>query len=292
MRNVLPQLKQFQPVTPKMPSSVISEKSCFPVKTRNLKQCQHATTSNLIWWLYSRFFCLSFQIEIKMDTSEYDAMGPDGGVFRSIARQSMLRANIFALECVLVVGLYGYFLVGHVNLGRREILFLFGIIYMVRLNIMARWLLPRELSTEELTVVVVWICSILASIAVGAAWQGAMSNVEVVISFFLYFVGSWLNSWSELQRKWWKARPENKGHCYMLGLFSLSRNINYFGDVVLFGGWAIASGCWWNVWIPVAMAAMFYFYHIPDKEMYLRERYKAEWPNYVAATKSFIPFVC
>ena len=169
-----------------------------------------------------------------MDASEYEEMAPDGGACRSVARQSMLRANIFALECVLVLGVYWHFLVGHVNQRRRDILFLFGIIYMVRLNIMARWLLPRELSTEELTVVVVWICSILASIVVGTALQGAMNNVEVVISFIFYFVGSWLNSWSELQRKWWKARPENKGHCYMLGLFSLSRNINYFGDVVLF----------------------------------------------------------
>ena len=101
-----------------------------------------------------------------------------------------------------------------------------------------------------------------------------------------------MNSWSELQRKWWKAKAENKGRCYTLGLFNWSRNINYFGDVVLFGAWALASGAWWNAWVPTAMAAMFYFHHIPEKESYLSERYKTEWPAYVAKTKSFIPFLC
>ena len=226
-----------------------------------------------------------------MENSYHD-MGSEGSAFRSTARQSMLRANVFALECVLVLVVYGHFLVESVTSARCGVLLLFGIVYMVRLNIMARWLLPRELATEELTVVILWISSILASVALGAASKGVISKVEIILSVLLYSIGSWLNTWSELQRKWWKARPENKGKCYTFGLFSLSRNINYFGDVVLFGGWAIASGCWWNVWVPVAMAAMFYFYHIPDKETYLRERYKSEWPNYVVATKSFIPFVC
>lgn len=212
--------------------------------------------------------------------------------FRSTARHSMLRANIFALECLSVLVLYGYFLVHYVSSGRSEVLFLFGIIYMARLNIMARWLLPRELAMEELTVVIVWLLSILASISVGAALHNDISNAELLFSTLFYAVGSWLNSWSELQRKWWKDRSENKGRCYTLGLFSLSRNINYFGDVVLFAGWAIASGSWWNIWVPVAMAAMFKFHHIPDKEAYLRERYKSEWTNYVQTTKSLIPFVC
>ena len=100
-----------------------------------------------------------------------------------------------------------------------------------------------------------------------------------------------LNSFSELQRKWWKARPENKGRCYTLGLFSLARNINYFGDVVLFGGWALATGAWWNAWAPVTMFLSFQFYHVPDKELYLAKRYEKDWPAYRASTKSLIPWV-
>lgn len=226
------------------------------------------------------------------ENTQYTAMEAGNAAFRKVARESMLRANIFAAECLVVLLVYAYFLMQNVTRTRFELLLIFGVVYMARLNIMARCLLPRELSTEELTVVVVWISSILASIAIGAASRGNIKNTEIWMSTTLYGLGSWLNTWSELQRKWWKTKPENKGRCYTLGLFGLSRNINYFGDVVLFGGWTLASGCWWNSWVPLIMAATFYFYHIPDKEKYLAERYKSDWPSYVATTKSFVPYVC
>ena len=226
-----------------------------------------------------------------MDNAQYQDMG-SGATFRRTARESTIRANMFAIECAAVLILYWYFLQSYVSWKRCSLLLLFGIVYMARLNIMARWLLPRELAMEELTVVIAWIACILSSISIGAACRGEISFLQFWLALVLYSFGSWLNSWSELQRKWWKAKPENKGRCYTLGLFAWSRNINYFGDVILFAGWAIASDCWWNVWVPVAMGAMFYFCHIPDKEAYLSERYKSEWPGYVSSTKSFIPFVC
>ena len=163
---------------------------------------------------------------------------------------------------------------------------------MLRLNIMARWLLVRELANEELTVVIVWIVCIMASFSVGAAYRGEITPWELLLSMVFYCLGSWLNSYSELQRKWWKEDRANKGKCYTLGLFAWSRNINYFGDVVLFAGWAVASGSWWNAWVPIIMAAMFYYHHIPDKEAYLAERYRTDWSAYAARTKSFIPFIC
>jgi len=113
-----------------------------------------------------------------------------------------------------------------------------------------------------------------------------------ISSVALYLLGSWMSTWSELQRMWWKACPENKGRCYMEGLFALSRNINYFGDVVLFAGWAIASGCWWNAMFPLWMAASFYFRDIPDKESHLRAHYAQDWSSYEQRVKSFVPFMC
>ena len=220
--------------------------------------------------------------------------------FRATPRSTMLRANIFALESLLVLAVYGWLLLspttqwpGHSkNAFRCKTLFVFGCIYMLRLNVMARWLLPRELAMEELTVVIAWILAIMLSYAAGALLAGKVSWLSFCLSFFLYSLGSWLNTWSELQRKWWKASPENKGHCYTLGLFSLSRNINYLGDVLLFFGWAAATGRWWNLWAPATMAASFYFYHIPDKEKYLAERYTSEWARYAESTTSFIPYIC
>lgn len=213
--------------------------------------------------------------------------------FRTTRKQSSLRANVFLVECIVVLAIYGK-LLGSAPKFRALVLWTYGVLYMIRLNAMARWLLPRELAVEEITfVILVWLPSILVSFSLSAAASvEELMGWELAFSASLYSAGSWLNTYSELQRKWWKARPENKGRCYTQGLFALSRNINYFGDVVLFAGWALATGAWWNAWVPLSMALLFYFHHIPDKEEYLSKRYERDWPGYVNETKAFIPFVC
>ena len=216
--------------------------------------------------------------------------------FRSVERQSSNRANIFLLECTVVLGIHltashCYLLPGP----QRVFLDIFAICYMIRLIAMSRWLLPRELAMEELTfVILIWVPAILASFTLGAMLHPinvSPTSTQLIFSGILYVGGSFLNSYSELQRKWWKTQPNNFGRCFTLGLFSWSRNINYFGDVVLFGAWAIATGAWWNVWVPVAMFLSFYFHHIPDKEKYLAQRYAKDWPAYEASTKALIPWV-
>ena len=224
--------------------------------------------------------------------------------FRTAKRSSMARANLLALLCALILAAYSLALLrpGAVWAGppaaaaaapRARLLVAFGIVYLLRLNAAARWLLPRELAREELAVVPLWIASILASYSLGAVRVAEGMGAPATVAWTsLYVLGSWLNSWSELQRKRWKDLPENRGRCYTRGLFSLSRNINYFGDCVLFAGWAGASGCWWNAWVPTAMAAIFYFHHIPEKEAYLSKRYEADWPAYQRRVKAFVPFIC
>merc|ERR1712232_741271 len=167
----------------------------------------------------------------------------------------------------------------------------FGVIYMIRLNIMSMWLLKRELGMEELTVVIlVWLPAIMGSYV---ALAKHVSIYILVAASILYALGSYLNTYSELQRKIWKKAPNNKGRCYTLGLFSLSRNINYFGDTVLFAGWALATGNWINLWAPIVMGLSFYFFHIPDKEKYLAARYAEDWPDYLIQTPyAFIPYLC
>eukprot|EP00538_Stauroneis_constricta_P007100 CAMPEP_0119564384 /NCGR_PEP_ID=MMETSP1352-20130426/26808_1 /TAXON_ID=265584 /ORGANISM="Stauroneis constricta, Strain CCMP1120" /LENGTH=208 /DNA_ID=CAMNT_0007613139 /DNA_START=36 /DNA_END=658 /DNA_ORIENTATION=- len=197
--------------------------------------------------------------------------------FRSAPRKSNLRANLFLAECIGVTWAYLRALYhrgdeegGGIWHGKRSstailqihLMAAFAVIYMVRLNAMSRWLLPRELSVEEITfVILVWLPSIMGSYAMLRADD--VSAFTLLVATALYAVGSYLNSYSELQRMWWKANPANKGRCYTLGLFSASRNVNYFGDTVLFAGWAIATGSVWNVWVPLVMGSMFWFHHIP-----------------------------
>merc|ERR1719291_1211092 len=120
---------------------------------------------------------------------------------------------------------------------------------MVRLNIMSAWILQRELMIEELTfVILIWLPAIMGSYIVLAKDTSALG---LVIASVLYVLGSFLNTYSELQRKIWKRDRDNQGRCYTLGLFSLSHNINYFGDTMLFAGWAIATGNMVNLWAPI-----------------------------------------
>lgn len=111
------------------------------------------------------------------------------------------------------------------------------------------------------------------------------------VALALVPLGSWLNSGSEIQRRRWKADPANKGHCHTGGLFRYSMHINYFGDTVMFTGWALLSGSLWTLLLPAAMAGMFVFYHIPGLDAYLAERYGSEFTAYAQRTKKFIPFV-
>lgn len=111
--------------------------------------------------------------------------------------------------------------------------------------------------------------------------------------FALTFVGtgSFLNTFSELQRKWWKDDPANKGRCYTEGLFKYSMHINFFGDTVLFTGWSLLTASGFALVLPLFMAAMFVFHHIPSLDAYLEQRYGDEFRSYAKRTKRFIPFV-
>ena len=68
-------------------------------------------------------------------------------------------------------------------------------------------------------------------------------------------------------------------------------HINYFGDTVLFIGWCMLTASLWALALPALMGASFIFYHIPGLDAYLAERYGAEFEEYAAETKKFVPFL-
>jgi steroid 5-alpha reductase family enzyme len=107
----------------------------------------------------------------------------------------------------------------------------------------------------------------------------------------LYVLGSYFNTGSELQRRAWKAKPENKGRLYTKGLFSLSMHINYFGDALLFSGFALIASSMWAFILPVVMIAGFVFVHIPTLDRYLSQKYGEAFDEWARSTKKFVPFV-
>jgi steroid 5-alpha reductase family enzyme len=111
------------------------------------------------------------------------------------------------------------------------------------------------------------------------------------VALALVLLGSYLNSGSELQRWQWKKQPSSKGHCYTDGLFGYATHINYFGDSVLFTGWAMLTASIFAWSITIFVIAGFVFYHIPALDKYLSKRYGIEFEEYATKTAKLIPFI-
>ena len=84
----------------------------------------------------------------------------------------------------------------------------------------------------------------LASLAWGAV-QAAGSQLWILpqaVGLWIFAAGTYLNVVPEAQRHLWKRKPGNRNELYTGGWFGRARHINYFGEVLSFIGFAIASG--------------------------------------------------
>ncbi len=168
-------------------------------------------------------------------------------------------------------------------------------LYWVRHSVTLFYLLVRKVEWGE--VIGLSIFMLLFEVGFCAVGVGAFRDQAVPLGLLdgmaiaLLLFGSFLNTGSEVQRKWWKRHPKNKGHCYTKGLFAWSMHINYFGDTVLFTGWCLLTMGWWTLALPALMAASFIFHHIPGLDAYLEDRYGDEFVDYAKQTKKFIPLV-
>ena len=181
------------------------------------------------------------------------------------------------------------------DLPRAQVLLACAFIYWLRHGITLFYLLARKVEWSE----VLGLLGFIAVLDIGLLLVGGgafrQNPIDLgwldLLAAILFVFGSYLNSFSEIQRKWWKANPANKGHCYTQGLFSHSMHINYFGDVLLFAGWCLFTYNYWTLAFPLLMAAAFVFFHIPGLDSYLADRYGKEFQAYAANTKKFVPFI-
>lgn len=107
----------------------------------------------------------------------------------------------------------------------------------------------------------------------------------------LFLLGSLINTFSELQRHFWKKRPENKGKLYTEGLFKYAMHVNFFGDMLWVSAYAIIKRNYYSMAIPVLLFCLFVFFNIPKLDHYLKTRYGQQFEQYCKTTKKFIPFV-
>jgi len=165
------------------------------------------------------------------------------------------------------------------------------IIYFVRLQVTV-WVFQKRKWTwlETITITVLMSFVLYAFARAGGNSKQVVGYVEA-IGILLYLSGSYLNTHSEYYRHVWKLQAENQGRLYTQGLFSLSMHINYFGDIILFTGLAMATHRLSMLVIPLIMALNFVFNIIPSLDRYLEQKYKDEFRDYSRITKKLIPLI-
>jgi steroid 5-alpha reductase family enzyme len=174
---------------------------------------------------------------------------------------------------------------------RRWLLFAAALIYFLRVLVTTFVTLKRKMGWGEAVLIAVWVVVIDLLFALLGGANPRTVGAVTALGVVLYAVGSFLNTGSELQRKWWKERPENAGRLFTGGLFRLAVHINYFGDELLFTGYALITGRAWALLVPLLMLAGFLFFNIPELDRHLRAHYGAEFDAYARSTRNFIPFI-
>lgn len=210
---------------------------------------------------------------------------------------------IIVLFCLWLVYGNGWATIGHAfgkewylaDINRAGILVACAFVYWLRHVITLFYVLKRKVEWSEALGLLVFIA--LFEIGLLLLGGGAFRDYSIdlvytdTIALVLFLFGSYLNSASEIRRKWWKLNPSNKGHIYTGGLFRYSMHINYFGDTVLFTGWSLFTHNIWVMAFPLFLGLSFVFYHIPSLDAYLSERYGEEFKAYAARTRKFIPYI-
>lgn len=116
------------------------------------------------------------------------------------------------------------------------------------------------------------------------------SPLMLKIGTAFYAAGMFIETYSELQRKWFKDRPESQGKPYASGLFSVARNINYTGYMLWRAGFATASGGVWGVAVAAWSTYDFCCRCIPILDQYCAKRYGAQWDKVRAKVPyTFLP---
>ncbi|NUU07265.1 DUF1295 domain-containing protein [Leifsonia sp. C5G2] len=164
-------------------------------------------------------------------------------------------------------------------------------VYVLRVVVTTYVTVQRSVGYAEAALVGGWMLIIHVTMGLVAMHVRSPLDGWTIAGVALYLFGSWMNTFSELQRRSWKARPENSGHLYTRGLFSWCRHPNYLGDTLLFTGFAAVTGSWVALVIPAIMALGFVFAAIPALDKRLREHYGDEFDRWAGKTARYIPLV-
>jgi protein-S-isoprenylcysteine O-methyltransferase Ste14 len=173
----------------------------------------------------------------------------------------------------------------------RATIFTFSCIVFIRMTFMMFYLLKRKIPWEEsFSVPIAFALYYIGFALLVYGRQSPMDGWDY-LGMVVFLTGSLINTLSELQRHFWKKRPEHKGMLYTHGLFQHAMHINYFGDLLWVSAYAIITRNIYSISIPLLLFCLFTFYNIPQLDAYLAKKYRMQFDAYSTKTKKFIPFI-
>lgn len=177
------------------------------------------------------------------------------------------------------------------SLGRRIVLAGFGAVLLVRMTFLAMVLLKRRFGWEEAAGVTLAVAIYQVGFALLGAGEQAPLAWPDLIGIGLFMVGSWMNTWSEMQRRRFKQDPAHAGRLFTGGLFSIVRHPNYCGDLLWVTAWAVVTRNPLSLVVPAILAIAFATYFVPALSRHLEARYGEAYLAWAAQTPSLNPLV-
>jgi len=117
-------------------------------------------------------------------------------------------------------------------------------------------------------------------------------NWFMYVGVAVWLVGFLCEAFADFQLKNFLANPKNKGTFIRTGLWKYARHPNYFGELLVWWGFAILSLGTPHGWVGLGGAAaitylIIYISGVPPKEARMRKR--PGWATYVRHTRQLLP---
>jgi steroid 5-alpha reductase family enzyme len=177
------------------------------------------------------------------------------------------------------------------SFARNTILFAFNLVVFARYLLTMFVFMERRIPWEEAFSIPVAFALYLLGFPLLARPASVHFGVLEILGISLFVAGSFINTYSEYQRRRFKRRPENKRKLFTGGLFAVSMHPNYFGDLLWVAGYACVTRNEFAWLIPAFLFSFFYFYNVPKLDPHLRQHYGEAFANYERRTKRLVPFV-
>lgn len=201
----------------------------------------------------------------------------------------LIAASYFVLFGSLLRGLRAF---GDApNFARNVTLFAFDLVVFARFLATMFVFVERRIPWEEAFSIPIAFALYLLGFPLLSRPASVGFGVIDVMGIVLFAVGSFINTYSEHQRRCFKRRAENTGKLFTGGLFAVSMHPNYFGDLLWVSGYACVTRNAFAWLIPAFLFCLFHFFNVPKLDRHLREHYGDTFVDYERRTKRLIPFL-